>query len=156
MVSKGGKIDSSNSIAEMISDNYSEDFQQSSDHNQVESSRFSNSKKKLQDKARDLTQSAQSEQYSEDDFENSESVAQSQPAAPPQERAPVVMESVREESVEDPDSKSDQLVVEDESVPSADLTVQESAHSVDWQVHIPQDSHRADPPDYSQDGFEPS
>ena len=76
VVSKGGKIDSSNSIAEMISDNYSEDFQQSSDHNQVESSRFSNSKKKLQDKARDLTQSAQYEHYSEDDFE--ESVAQSQ------------------------------------------------------------------------------
>ena len=33
------------------------------------------------------------------------------------------MEPVREESVEEPDSRSDQRVEENESVPSADLTV---------------------------------
>lgn len=53
---KGGKdpIDQSNSIVEMISDNYSEGFDQSSDGQAESSKQLSQSKNKLINKAKDI------------------------------------------------------------------------------------------------------
>ena len=147
----------------MIESDYSQEFTEQSMTSKDISQSNTRSANKLLAKAKDIEESGYSENFEEDSM--ARSATKDGAGSASKDKLQMMMEAVKEESLDDSANEMSKDITQSVgstgkksrssrhtaaekmesslgSLPSEDITVQDSARSVDWKIDIPQDSER--------------